>query len=179
MDGDEKDQVTRGSTSYADAVKQDPADVEGREAQSDSEDSHTSVHDGGKTENTTLPGNKSFAEALKEPAQSISKFTHQKRHSEASTAVDYPELHSDSDSEKEKERRRRDRQNAPQVLSMRWAPLRVPIKRRLQTLAVLFHCLCMGISLSLFFFCCAMVPLWPVSKYSAFIKIAAFLNNDR
>lgn len=170
VNGDNKGQIPE-PTSYADAAKQDPADVERREVQShvENESSDASGKDGGEKKFTPA-GNKSFAEALKEPVEHDARSS-EKRDSLASTAVDYPELHSDSDGEDEKEQRRRDRQNASQVLSMRWAPLRVPFKRRLQTLAVLFHCLCMGFSLSVFFFCCALVPLWPISKFSVAISI--------
>lgn len=169
VNGANKSQIPE-PTSYADAAKQNPADVERREAQShvENESSDTSAKNG-EEKKSTPAGNKSFAEALKEPAEQDAR-SFEKRDSLASTAVGYPELQSDSDGEDEKERRQRDRQNAPQVLSMRWAPLRVPFKRRLQTLAVLFHCLCMGFSLSVFFFCCALVPLWPISKY--FVAIA-------
>lgn len=45
---------------------------------------------------------------------------------------------------------------------IRWAPFNVPAKRRLQTLAVLMHCLCIGVTVSLFFACCANPLMWPL-----------------
>lgn len=161
-----KGQTLPEPTSYAEVVNQGPADVEKREAQSHSEkdNDHAPGNDSEEAKPTS-DSNKTFAEALKQPAES-NTVSSSKRGSQASTAVDYPELQSGSDDEDEEERRRRDRQNASEVLYLRWAPLRVPFKRRLQTLAVLFHCLCMGISLSFFFFCCAIVPLWPISTFS-------------
>ena len=46
--------------------------------------------------------------------------------------------------------------------SIRWAPLNVPLKRRLQTLVVLFHTLSIALGLTLFFFLCAIPLTWPV-----------------
>ncbi|KAI9759447.1 MAG: diacylglycerol O-acyltransferase 1 [Chaenotheca gracillima] len=46
--------------------------------------------------------------------------------------------------------------------SIRWAPMNVPIKRRLQTLLVLLHTLSIALSLSLFFFLCAIPLFWPL-----------------
>ena len=45
---------------------------------------------------------------------------------------------------------------------IRFAPLRVPLVRRLQTLAVLFHCTAVVFFPALFFFFCAMPLLWPI-----------------
>jgi 2-acylglycerol O-acyltransferase 2 len=45
---------------------------------------------------------------------------------------------------------------------IRFAPLNVPIQRRLQTLAVLFHTLCIALSVSTFFFLCAIPLFWPL-----------------
>ena len=45
---------------------------------------------------------------------------------------------------------------------IRWAPLNVPFERRLQTLVVLFHCLSIAITLSLFCFACVNPLLWPI-----------------
>lgn len=45
---------------------------------------------------------------------------------------------------------------------IRFAPLRVPLVRRLQTLAVLFHCTSIVFFPALFFFLCAMPLLWPL-----------------
>lgn len=45
---------------------------------------------------------------------------------------------------------------------IRWAPFNVPAKRRLQTLAVLMHCLCIGALVSVFFAFCANPFAWPL-----------------
>lgn len=46
--------------------------------------------------------------------------------------------------------------------TLRWAPMNIPPKRRLQTLIVLFHTLSMAICLSLFFFLLAIPIFWPI-----------------
>ncbi|KAF2842868.1 DAGAT-domain-containing protein [Patellaria atrata CBS 101060] len=45
---------------------------------------------------------------------------------------------------------------------IRWAPLNVPLKRRLQTLVVLMHTLSIASLLTLFFFLSAIPLLWPI-----------------
>ncbi|TVY59409.1 Diacylglycerol O-acyltransferase 2A [Lachnellula suecica] len=45
---------------------------------------------------------------------------------------------------------------------IRFAPLNVPLQRRLQTLVVLFHTLCIALSAALFFFLCAIPLFWPL-----------------
>ncbi|KAF2262526.1 diacylglycerol O-acyltransferase 2A [Lojkania enalia] len=45
---------------------------------------------------------------------------------------------------------------------IRWAPLNVPLQRRLQTLAVLMHTLSIAGLLSIFFFLCTIPLLWPI-----------------
>lgn len=45
---------------------------------------------------------------------------------------------------------------------IRWAPMNVPLQRRLQTLVVLFHTLCIAIFVSSFFFLCAIPLFWPI-----------------
>ena len=45
---------------------------------------------------------------------------------------------------------------------IRFAPLNVPLQRRLQTLVVLFHTLCIALSVSVFFFLCAIPLFWPL-----------------
>ncbi|KAG8169622.1 hypothetical protein KVR01_000367 [Diaporthe batatas] len=82
--------------------------------------------------------------------------------SQSSTAVDYPDIPSDAEDRGEEAERLRDQEKAPEVAGLRWAPLRVPFRRRLQTLAVLFHCLCIGATLSIFFGFCAIPLLWPL-----------------
>ncbi|KAF2405462.1 diacylglycerol acyltransferase [Trichodelitschia bisporula] len=46
--------------------------------------------------------------------------------------------------------------------SIRWAPLNVPLKRRLQTLMVLLHTLSVALTVTSFFFLCAIPLLWPL-----------------
>lgn len=46
--------------------------------------------------------------------------------------------------------------------SIRFAPMNVPLQRRLQTGAVLFHTLSIGILLSTFFFLCTIPLFWPI-----------------
>jgi len=45
---------------------------------------------------------------------------------------------------------------------IRWAPMNVPLQRRLQMLAVLMHTLSIVGSLAIFFFLCAIPLLWPI-----------------
>lgn len=49
-----------------------------------------------------------------------------------------------------------------QESAIRWAPLNVPLQRRLQTLIVLGHTLCIALSMSTFFFLCAIPLFWPL-----------------
>jgi 2-acylglycerol O-acyltransferase 2 len=46
--------------------------------------------------------------------------------------------------------------------SIRWAPMNVPVQRRLQTLAVLWHTISIAMFLSLFFLVCAIPLAWPL-----------------
>lgn len=46
--------------------------------------------------------------------------------------------------------------------AIRFAPMNVPLHRRLQTLVVLFHTLCIVGCVSLFFFLCAIPLFWPI-----------------
>lgn len=45
---------------------------------------------------------------------------------------------------------------------IRWAPWNVPLKRRLQTLVVLMHCMCIVLTVSVFFALCAVPFAWPL-----------------
>ncbi|KAH0842341.1 Diacylglycerol O-acyltransferase 2A [Fonsecaea pedrosoi] len=51
---------------------------------------------------------------------------------------------------------------APSRGPIRWAPLNVPLQRRLQTLAVLWHTTTIPLFLSLFFLLCAIPLTWPL-----------------
>ena len=46
--------------------------------------------------------------------------------------------------------------------SIRWAPLNVPLKRRLQTLVVLWHTISIPLFITAFFFLCAIPIFWPI-----------------
>lgn len=131
-----------GGLTFAEAVKENPPANEQEHSSSESkEQSKASVMDE-KTSDQSTPV-----------------------FSQASTSIEYPEIHSDADDDKEEEeQRRRDKEKAPQVFGTRWAPVRVPFKRRLQTAAVLMHCLGIGLTLSIFFFLCAVPFFWPISK---------------
>ena len=71
------------------------------------------------------------------------------------------------------EQLRRDRKERPlssgkkagqrwQRSAIRFAPLNVPLQRRLQTCLVVFHTLSMALSVSMFFFLCAIPLFWPL-----------------
>ncbi|KAF2737895.1 DAGAT-domain-containing protein [Polyplosphaeria fusca] len=49
-----------------------------------------------------------------------------------------------------------------QQSKIRWAPMNVPLQRRLQTLAVLMHTLSIAGLLSIFFFLCTIPIFWPI-----------------
>jgi len=46
--------------------------------------------------------------------------------------------------------------------AIRWAPMNVPLQRRLQTMVVLWHTLCIALCVSTFFFLCAIPLFWPL-----------------
>ncbi|KAL2018886.1 hypothetical protein VTK56DRAFT_311 [Thermocarpiscus australiensis] len=73
---------------------------------------------------------------------------------------DYPPL-TDTASE-EAAAYRRDRENAYRAGAIRFAPWNIPFRRRLQTLAVLVHCLSIATTVSFFFFLCAIPLTWPI-----------------
>ncbi|KAF1953929.1 DAGAT-domain-containing protein [Byssothecium circinans] len=53
---------------------------------------------------------------------------------------------------------------------MRFAPLNVPLQRRLQTLSVLMHTMSIAGTVSIFFFLCAIPILWPILlPYTLFV----------
>ncbi|OJD32807.1 diacylglycerol o-acyltransferase 2a [Diplodia corticola] len=58
--------------------------------------------------------------------------------------------------------------------SIRWAPLNVPLHRRLQTLMVLVHSLSIVGMLTIFFFLCSIPFLWPVLfPYTLFVLFSS------
>lgn len=203
------DQPPSQPESYAEAVKEDPADVTngGHAKESNGQDPHQETNGGqtaadesgadasgpeskGAKEKTgnsqdaqpTAAGSLTFAEAVRESStdltttngeaadhastksRTVDKCSEPATSSQGSTAVDYPDIPSDAEDRGEEAERLRDQEKAPEVAGLRWAPLRVPFRRRLQTLAVLFHCLCMGTTLSIFFGFCAMPLLWPLRE---------------
>ena len=213
-----EDRPSSQPASYAEAVKEGPADVANgghREAteksngQSPDQEASTEravIEDFGgdasgpeakgteekngnkKDAQPTAAGSLTFAEAVKEPptdttttngqatehgdakSRSIEKGSTREQDSasahssQGSTAVDYPDIHSDAEDHIKEVERLQDQEKPPGVAGLRWAPIRVPFRRRLQTLSVLFHCLCMGTMLSIFFGFCAIPLLWPLRK---------------
>ncbi|KAJ4295681.1 diacylglycerol O-acyltransferase 1 [Collariella sp. IMI 366227] len=61
---------------------------------------------------------------------------------------------------REAKRRERARADAYRAGPIRFAPWNIPYRRRLQTLAVIAHCLSIATSVSVFFFLCANPLLW-------------------
>ncbi|KAL9109254.1 MAG: hypothetical protein Q9227_006009 [Pyrenula ochraceoflavens] len=56
--------------------------------------------------------------------------------------------------------------------AIRWAPLNVPVQRRLQTLMILWHTTSIPLFLTLFLWCCAIPLAWPiVVPYIVFVLI--------
>ncbi|KAL2154002.1 hypothetical protein VTH82DRAFT_2678 [Thermothelomyces myriococcoides] len=72
----------------------------------------------------------------------------------------YPDLTDEAG--KEAAARERDRINAYRAGGIRFAPWNIPYRRRLQTLAVLLHCLSIAVTVSCFFFLCAIPLTWPI-----------------
>lgn len=171
--------------SYAEAVKQDPDTTERSVADGATGTSGVAPNgtEGSDKEisKPTPAGDLTFAQAVKDgptgangtsrsedhtgqqPAEEKKSNQSTPAFSQASTTVDYPEIRSD-DGDEEEEQRRRDKEKAAVVAGARWAPLGVPVKRRLQTAAVLMHCVGIGLSLSIFFALCAVPLFWPISR---------------
>lgn len=151
QNGDNKDvqPTAAGSLTFAEAVKEGPTDTATTNGQA-TEHGNAKSRDVEKSSSTREQDNVSA------------------HSSQGSTAVDYPDIPSDAEDRSEEAERLLDQEKAQEVAGLRWAPLRVPFKRRLQTLAVLFHCLCMGTTLSIFFGFCAIPLLWPLRKFIMF-----------
>ncbi|CAK7566261.1 MAG: diacylglycerol O-acyltransferase 1 [Sporothrix epigloea] len=63
---------------------------------------------------------------------------------------------------------------------IRFAPLRVPLRRRKQTFAVLLHCSCLMMSIPLFFFCCAIPLAWPIIiPYILWLLVSSASSNGK
>jgi 2-acylglycerol O-acyltransferase 2 len=74
--------------------------------------------------------------------------------------TDYPPLTNAAG--REAAARERDRINAYRAGGIRFAPWNIPYRRRLQTLAVVTHCLSIAMTVSFFFFLCAIPLVWPL-----------------
>lgn len=72
------------------------------------------------------------------------------------------EPHLSADELEDQEWEEWDRDYGYQAAGIRFAPWNVPIKRRLQTLMVLAHCLSITGMVSIFFFLCAIPLMWPL-----------------
>ncbi|AEO54341.1 hypothetical protein MYCTH_2313777 [Thermothelomyces thermophilus ATCC 42464] len=72
----------------------------------------------------------------------------------------YPDLTDEAG--KEAAARERDRINAYRTGGIRFAPWNIPYRRRLQTMAVLLHCLSIAVTVSCFFSLCAIPLTWPI-----------------
>lgn len=182
--GNEDEPTPSEVPSYAEAVKEDP-DVAAKRL-ADGATGTSGVKPNGKEgsdkeiSKPTPAGDLTFAQAVKDGPTDANETSRSNDHakqqpseeknsdqstpafSQASTTVDYPEIRSD-DGDEEEEQRRRDKEKAAVVAGARWAPLGVPVKRRLQTAAVLMHCVGIGLSLSIFFALCAVPIFWPIS----------------
>ncbi|KAI1416800.1 DAGAT-domain-containing protein [Hypoxylon sp. FL1857] len=77
-----------------------------------------------------------------------------------------PNVHDDDDSYPELDDLTMDEVHQPPKPSpngrIRWAPWNVPLKRRLQTLVVLMHCMCIALTVSVFFALSANPFVWPL-----------------
>lgn len=63
---------------------------------------------------------------------------------------------------------------------IRFAPLRIPFSRRLQTAAVLFHCMTIVVLVSVFWFTCANPLSWPILvPYLAHLSISAAATDGK
>ncbi|WEW60117.1 diacylglycerol O-acyltransferase 1 [Emydomyces testavorans] len=64
-------------------------------------------------------------------------------------------------------------------LGIRWAPLKISPRRRLQTLVVLYHTISVAIYLTAFFFSCAIPLLWPLLlPYLVYISLFSKASTD-
>ncbi|EZF35112.1 diacylglycerol O-acyltransferase [Trichophyton mentagrophytes] len=66
-----------------------------------------------------------------------------------------------------------------QRMGIRWAPLNISLKRRLQTLVVLLHTISIAFCLMSFFFCCAIPLFWPILfPYVVYISLFSKAATD-
>ncbi|KAK4128418.1 DAGAT-domain-containing protein [Parathielavia appendiculata] len=76
------------------------------------------------------------------------------------SATEYPPLTDEAG--KEAAARERDRANAHRAGGIRFAPWNIPYRRRVQTMAVVAHCMSIVMTVSFFFFLCAIPLTWPL-----------------
>ncbi|KAL2159219.1 hypothetical protein VTH06DRAFT_2651 [Thermothelomyces fergusii] len=72
----------------------------------------------------------------------------------------YPDLTDEAG--KEAAARERERIKAHRAGGIRFAPWNIPYRRRLQMMGVLLHCLSIAVTVSCFFFLCAIPLTWPI-----------------
>ncbi|KAK4099807.1 DAGAT-domain-containing protein [Parathielavia hyrcaniae] len=76
------------------------------------------------------------------------------------SATEYPPLTDEAGMEAAA--RERDRAKAHRAGGIRFAPWNIPYRRRLQTMAVVVHCMSIVMTVSFFFFLCAIPLTWPL-----------------
>ncbi|KAL2269789.1 hypothetical protein VTJ83DRAFT_1973 [Remersonia thermophila] len=92
-------------------------------------------------------------------AESLRKRKHGSRARDASLG-EYPPL--DNEAGRKAKARERQRAKAHRAGGIRFAPWNIPLRRRLQIVVVMFHCLSIALGVSFFFFLCAIPLFWPI-----------------
>lgn len=85
---------------------------------------------------------------------------HRKPNKVQSRSHDYPSLPGVADDKRAL--RQRETLQANRAGGIRFAPWNIPYRRRLQTVAVIIHCLSIASTVSFFFFLCAIPIFWPI-----------------
>ncbi|KAJ9157222.1 Diacylglycerol O-acyltransferase 2A [Pleurostoma richardsiae] len=156
-----------GHLTYAQAVKEDPAEVEQRDADvsvdrpvdvKPLDDEDTASENIGGMLHTKASGDGTVDVNGDGTGHSHDLHTSCEL---PSSAEKYPSVADIEETAKEAHERDH-KEAAPELAGIRWAPLRVPLRRRFQTAAVLGHSICMGSTLTIFFFLCALPFLWPL-----------------
>lgn len=152
----EKTLLNEEDESHADEpIKEndDPSGLE-KSMHSTQEGSQTPVNGVENTEHDAASENASYASALKYGLNDEA----------AETRLRY--LHDDDESYPELDDLSVDEIHPPPKSNsdggIRWAPWNVPLKRRLQTLVLLMHCMCIVLTVSVFFALCANPFAWPL-----------------
>ncbi|KAI2619952.1 DAGAT-domain-containing protein [Hypoxylon sp. NC1633] len=155
----EKDIPNGGMEKHADEHKQDVNDASLEKSFHSTEGrSETPVNDLETTEHDTASNGTSYATALKSGlnGQDVEESRLARRPNSQDDDESYPELD---------DMTLDDYHPPPKTTAngaIRWAPWNVPLKRRLQTLVVLSHCMCIVLTVSLFFALCANPFAWPL-----------------